>query len=240
MTPMNTAQDLINTYLEYQLRCLGNASRQKKALANPFVTISREAGAGGITIGQKLIEFLKKNDKAASGSWTVFDKNLVTKVLEEHNLPARFAELMPEGQVPGVEQFIEELYDLRPSEEALLHKTTQTIFHLAQLGNSVLVGRGSNIITQKLPYGFHVRLVAPRDKRIPHIQEYYRLTRERAVAFIKAEDTGRKKYLKKYFDKDIDDPLLYDLVINTDSVPYEDTALIIGEEILRIRAKISL
>lgn len=236
---MNTTQDIINTYLEYQLRCLENVSRQKKALTNPFVTISREAGAGGITIGEKLIQFLRKEDKAAAGSWTVFDKNLVTKVLEEHNLPARFAELMPEGQVPGVEQFIEELYDLRPSEEALLHKTSQTIFHLAQLGNSVLVGRGSNIITHKLPYGFHVRLVAPRDKRIPHIQEYYRLTRERAVAFIKAEDTGRKKYLKKYFDKDINDPLIYDLVINTDSVPYEDTALIIGEEVLRIRAKTS-
>jgi len=105
-------------------------------------------------------------------------------------------------------------------------------------GNSVLVGRASNVIARKLPYGFHVRLVASKDRRTAHIQEYYHFTRERAVEFIKTEDMGRKKYVKKYFDKDIDEPLLYDLVINTDSLSFENAALIIGEQVLRIRRQI--
>jgi len=239
MTPMNVTRSPINAYLDYQLASLKEAGRRKQSLANPFVTISREAGAGGITIGEKLIEFLRKNDRAAAQSWTVFDKNLVAKVIEDHNLPAKFAELMSESVTSDMEEFIEELYDLRPSEEALLHKTSQTIFHLAQLGNSVLVGRGSNVITQKLPHGFHIRLVAPRDKRISHIQNYYNFTRERAVEFIKKEDAGRKKYLKRFFDKDVDDPLLYNLVINTSTTSYDDVALIIGEEILRIRERMN-
>jgi cytidylate kinase len=235
---MAKSNDLIDAYLKYQLRALEAASRRKRCLTNPFVTIARQAGAGGITIGEKLTEFLRKNDKDSGSSWAIFDKNLIAKVLEEHNLPKRFAELMPEDTVPEVEEFIEELYNLRPSEEALLHKTTETISHLARLGNCVLVGRGANVITRQLPYGLHIRLIGSYEKRMPHIAEYYHFNRTRAIEFVKNEDEGRKKYLKKYFHKNVDDPLLYDLVINTDSVSYEHAALTIGEEVLRMRSQI--
>src|SRR5258706_10560366 len=108
---MNTLKNRIDAYLEYQLRALEVAGRNQKRLTNPFVTISRQMGAGGITIGEKLTEFLRKNDSAQAGasSWTVFDKNLVAKVLEEHNLSKRFAEFMPEDKIPGVEEFVEQL-----------------------------------------------------------------------------------------------------------------------------------
>jgi cytidylate kinase len=46
------------------------------------------------------------------------------------------------------------------------------------------------------------------------------------------EDRGRKRYLKRYFDTDLDDPMLYHLVINTDLVPYEEAARIIADAVL--------
>ncbi|MBP7976936.1 MAG: cytidylate kinase family protein, partial [Verrucomicrobia bacterium] len=60
-------------------------------------------------------------------------------------------------------------------------------------------------------------------------------TRPVARARILQEDRGRKRYLRKYFDADPDDPLLYHLIINTDDVPYEEAARIIGEAVLRRR-----
>ena len=50
---------------------------------------------------------------------------------------------------------------------------------------------------------------------------------------IHREDRGRNRYLKKYFDTDIEDPLLYHLIINTDLIPYEEAARIIADAVLK-------
>jgi cytidylate kinase len=53
-----------------------------------------------------------------------------------------------------------------------------------------------------------------------------------ALTLIRQEDRGRKRYLKKYFGKDIDDPLSYHLILNTDGVGYEEAARLIGDAAL--------
>ncbi|MBL8012226.1 MAG: cytidylate kinase family protein [Candidatus Omnitrophica bacterium] len=53
-----------------------------------------------------------------------------------------------------------------------------------------------------------------------------------ARQFIKKEDADRTEYLKKYFGKDIADPLLYDMVLNTDRIYYDDTAVLIGRLVI--------
>ena len=40
--------------------------------------------------------------------------------------------------------------------------------------------------------------------------------------------------MRKYFDADIDDPLLHDLVMNTDSLPYNMVARMIGDAVLQL------
>lgn len=201
----------------------------------PFVTISRQAGAGGITVGEKLMVYLRKHDKEAPCPWTLFDRNLIAQVLAEHNLPQQFAKFMPEDKTSEIQDMMEELYGLHPSQWALIHKTSDTILHLAQLGNVILVGRGANVITRKfLSCGFHARLIGSSEIRIRHLQDYYHLKRDEAADFLKKEDEGRKRYLKQNFDKDINDPLLYDIVINTDHISYDDAAQMIGDEVIRL------
>jgi cytidylate kinase len=114
-----------------------------------------------------------------------------------------------------------------------VRKTSDTILHLAELGNVILIGRGSNIITSKLDSVFHVRLVGSFPKRVAYIQELEHLALKTARNFVRAEDRGRRRYVKKYFNKDIDDPLLCHLVINTDLVSYEAAAVLIGEAMVR-------
>jgi cytidylate kinase len=63
--------------------------------------------------------------------------------------------------------------------------------------------------------------------------DFESLERKEAAARIREEDLGRERYLKKHFDKDINDPLLYHLMINTDAVLPEAAAQIIGELALR-------
>jgi DNA polymerase-1 len=51
---------------------------------------------------------------------------------------------------------------------------------------------------------------------------------EEAQEFIDREDQGRRRYLKKYFAADVEDPLLYHLVVNTSLVSYDAAAELIA------------
>jgi Cytidylate kinase-like family len=90
----------------------------------------------------------------------------------------------------------------------LVQHTTQTILRLAGLGRTILVGHGSNIITARLPEVFHVRLVAPLTTRIRHAAEYYHLSETEAAKLVREQDQARGRYVRRYFNAQIDDPTL--------------------------------
>ena len=195
------------------------------------VTISRQTGSGAHEVAEELAKYLQSRTPNEQPAWTVFDRNLVEKVLEEHHLPERMARFLAEDRISEMEDTMDELFGLRPASWAFVRKTAETILHLVELGKVIIIGRGAGIITRNLDYVFHVRLVGSLEKRLEHVQEFYKLGPKAALEFIEKEDRGRKRYLKKYLDRDIDDPLLYHTVINTDLVPYSKAARMIGDAV---------
>jgi hypothetical protein len=165
--------------------------------------------------------------------WAFFDKNLIEKVLEDNKLPDQIAEFMKEEKYKHVTSAVYELLGLKPSEWTLIHKTTDTILQLARMGNVVIVGRGASVITSKLKNTFHIRLVASIEKRVEHMMELLGLNEKGALSHIKKEDENRKKYIKSYFNADINDPLLYHLVLNTDLLTHEGAANLIAEAVVQ-------
>ena len=97
----------------------------------------------------------------------------------------------------------------------------------------ILIGRGATVVTARLPNVFHVRLVAPLEQRINHRQQILNLSLGQAMAQVSAEDKGRARYLRTYFGKNIDDPLLYHLVLNTGGLSFDESAQIIGDAVIR-------
>ncbi len=195
------------------------------------VTISRQAGAGAHVVAEELIAMLQGRVPAGAPPWTIFDRNLVERVLEDHDLPARLAKFMPEDRMSNVSDTLDELFGLHPSTWTLVRKTADTILHLAELGNVVIIGRGANIITKNLDSAFHVRLVGSETKRIEHLRDYKHLSLGAASLYLRDEDLGRRRYVKKYYAEDIDDPILYHLVINTDLLSYGEAARTIAEAV---------
>ena len=198
----------------------------------PAITISRMTGSGGRTVATKLAEDLQELSPADC-HWTVFDRNLLEKVLEDHHLQKRIADFMPENHRSMIADIVEESWGLHPSSWTLVEQTAETVLHLAHLGYVILVGRGANIITSKLNNVLHVRLVGSMEKRIDRIQQVADLDRPGAREFIKHEDKARRRYLRDHFSKDIDDASLYHLVINTDRIRYEDAARLLCNEVVR-------
>ena len=197
------------------------------------ITISRESGAGADKVSHYLLGFLEKRHIANTPNWNVFDKNLIDKVLEDNNLPQRLSEILQEKKVSVVSSMMNEWLSGEPSTWNLIHKTTQTILQIGKNGNAIIIGRGGNIVTRKLPNAFHIRLVAPLEHRINHIKELYKFNANEAAEFIKKEDFSRKRYLMSTFGKNIEDTLYYDLIINTSSFGYSGSAEIIGGAVIK-------
>ncbi len=199
----------------------------------PCITISRETGAGADVVSILLAEYLEKFN-ISSVKWTIFYKNLIEKVLNDHNLPATIKDLMQEQKYSHINNLFQELIT-GTGHYSLEHKTVQTILQLAGMGNVIIVGRGSSIITAKLEKSFHVRLVAPFEKRVKHVQEVYGIKdKNEAAEFTRTEDEARKKYIKTQFHKDISDDQLYHLVINTGYISYDKAAVLIGDTVLKM------
>jgi cytidylate kinase len=199
----------------------------------PCITISRQTGAGSKPVCEKLIEIMDEYSEFEGVKWAFFDRNLIEKVLEDHNLPKQISEFMHEGKYKHLNSVVYEMLGLKPSEWTLVHKTTDTILQLARMGNVVIVGRGAHIITAKLKNTFHVRLIASLEKRIEHIKDLMNMNEKEVLTYIKKEDENRKKYLKSYFHVDIDDPLLYHMTVNTDLLTHSGTAYLIAEAVVQ-------
>lgn len=81
----------------------------------PAITISRQTGARGRSIGSKLQAALRAREPKAKIPWTLFDDDLVKKVLEDHQLPADLEKFMPDNAVSGIESSINEILGRHPS-----------------------------------------------------------------------------------------------------------------------------
>jgi len=223
-------------YFDCHVESSKGKTRGKKAVVfEPFVTLSRQAGADGILFGDKLAKYLNDKDEEAKSHWTLFDKNLMKKVADEHNLPADIAKYMPEKKINELQDILEKFFGLRPRSQSVIYKISSTILHLAHLGNVILVGRGAYIITKGLNKGLHIRLIASKENRIKYIQEYYDVSRNNALKMMEKEDRRRKEYIKNAYNKNVEDPSLYSIVFNMDLISYEDAASIIGEQVIRMR-----
>ena len=194
----------------------------------PVITISREAGAGAVTIGQRVAELLNQHLAPHEPAWTVFDKNIVHRVVEDHALPQAIEEFMPEDIRTGITGAVEEMLGLHPSAWKLAEQTTETILRLATLGNAILIGRGSSIIAAKIRPALHIRLVAPFEERVGRLCEFHNLTPSEAATYAKKADQGRKRYVKRYFNADITDPLNYTFTLNTGCFDHETIARLIA------------
>lgn len=220
-------QDRIGGYL------LSHHTRQgvQGLKAGWSVTISRETGAGGSSVAQRLADYLERRSPD-HGSWAVFDHDLVQKALEQHRLPKDFERFMPEDATRLLRDTVEDLLGLHPASSELVRRVSETMLNLARNGNVILVGRGGNIITSRLPNVVHVRLIGSLATRLKNVQRHYNFSTVAAEEFVTKMDRARKRYLRQNFGSQIDAPSSYDLTINTGSVSFEEAAMLIGEAVL--------
>jgi cytidylate kinase len=214
----------------------GGKRRDRVRKIAPAVTISHETGSRAVTIGKVLAGVLDEVAPSADCHWTVFSKNLVEKVLEDHHLPNRLKAYMPEDRVGEFAASIEEILGLHPSTWTLFHHTVDTVLKLVSLGQVILVGRGTNLVAASMPGVLHVRLVGSVHARVAFVADNQGVSEAEARKRVRKADAATRRYVRQHFGVNNTDPLLYDLVIKTDRMRDEAVAGIIADALVeRVR-----
>jgi cytidylate kinase len=230
-----TALDRCRAYVVTELRRRPRAwKRSGPPSAGPAVTISYEAGAGAHQLAPRLGAVLQKAEPGAAQRWTIFDRQLIDEVLAEHHLPKELGRLMPEDRRSYIQDLLDDQMGTRPPSWVLVPKITETVLHLANAGRVILVGRGANIITQRMPNVFHVRLIGSLPRRIERAREMGGLSQEAAARFVHDEDRAHSRYARAHFHALPSDDHLYHLIVNTDDIPVPDAARLIADAALRL------
>jgi len=172
-----------------------------------YITISREAGAGGGQIAELVGRTL---------GWEVLDKSLLDHVASRYHLSRKMLELVDETQAGWVYDIFGTGVDRKiiPHEKyfVCLSRVVQTA---ARRGNVVLVGRGAQFLLPR-EQGLAVRIVASQRYRTEQLMQRHGLDAAKARQLMDELDRGRHEFAERFFRRDITDPHLYDLVINVE------------------------
>jgi CMP/dCMP kinase len=184
------------------------------------ITISRQYGSEGDEIAANLCQIL---------GYQSFDKQLMRKVAGEAGLTEGEVVDFTEDQ-HRVRGFLDRLLgsppllmtqshtwsEVKVIDEAESIPLVQTIIRAAyKHDNIVIVGRGGQAVLRSEPGVLHVRIEAPLETRIQRVQLREGLTYELAHDVVAQRDRAAADYLKRFYNVDWADSLLYHLIINT-------------------------
>jgi len=184
---------------------LHDAESRLRPQALKFVTISREAGAGGAEIGRGLGEQV---------GWEVFDKNLLDRIADRFHLSRTMLDLVDETHTSWVYDVLGTWMDQKlVPHEKYVACLTRVVVAAARRGAAVFIGRGAQFLLPRQEL-LAIRVVAPPKYRIQQIMEKRGLSMGDARRCMLEIDNDRREFVARFFHHDSTDPLQYDLVIN--------------------------
>ena len=204
-------------------------------MKGPFViTISREVGSGGRTIGRKLAEKLgvRFSDKELIGALQS-KLNLSSDRIEElkgkkkrwlDDFIQMVAPVPTSGLlVDGDSDYIAE-YNSSLSTNDVFEAEKEILNGIADEGSCVIAGRSGFFVLKDRPNKVDILITASRENRIARIMSKQGLSREKAQEVIESVDKARDNYVLRHTGKSRYDARNYHMVLNMDYLT-EDKAV---------------
>lgn len=199
----------------------GDRGSEPTAAAHPgemTVAISREAGAGGVTIARTVAEKL---------GWQLFDQDMLTFLANDEPARHELYATIPESALAWADlQLPSRLKQSQGSPDAELIEAVKLTLALGARGGVVLVGRGAGCM---LPNDttLHVRIVSPMEVRVGYMAQRLRLSQSEAAAEVESRDRKRAELFERLTGSVADNANNYDLTLNSARLGYEVAAELI-------------
>ena len=190
----------------------------------PVITISRQFGAGGRTLGGKLSQKL---------GYPLYDNEIIQLVAKKAKVSQKWAEAVEKGEGGQLQQFVSGLVPKRlidrilldmkgyMDEEIFVDLLNKIIVNIADQGNCVILGRGGQYVLQSYKGACHVLLIAELKDRIKFMEDNYDLLPTQARIAVENEDKRRVSLYRKFGREDYDQPDLYHIVVNMSKISME-------------------
>ena len=199
------------------------------------ITINRELGSGGRTIGKLL---------AGRLGVPFYDKALIQSLEEKYGLSReqierlkgqkhnwwadfkRSLKVMPNYVAPQLVPDQSAMPDFLITND-IFKAETEILKGLADDGSCVITGRSGFYVLREHPNHLSIFIQASKQHRIERVMKKKHISSEEAVKIINEVDEGRENYVRKYTGSTRYDTRNYDLVISADHHSEEDVVDII-------------
>ena len=181
------------------------------------LTISRQFGAGGITLGKMIADRL---------GYTFADTEIIQEIAKEANVSPQWVESFEKEAGSKLSRVISSMVSQKwidrvlkdergyLDEQIYLDYLVLIIAKMADENDVVIIGRGSQYILNDHPDAFHILLVNEFENRVKFLVDRFNFSKKKATQVINNEDKRRLNLYSKIHKKDYDHPGLYHLVLN--------------------------
>ena len=194
------------------------------------ITINREVGSGGRTVGRKLAERLGVK---------YFDKALIESLTDKYGLSVeRIEEIKAQKKswwndfntyyqtlVGSTSQPMQA--EVKLDTKSMYETEKRILQELAAKESCVVAGRSGFMVFRKWPNHLNIFIQASMEHRVQRIMQRQNVTEQKARDIIAKLDADRETYIKKYEDTSRYDTRNYQLVISMDSLSEDDAVEVI-------------
>ncbi|MGQ9523462.1 MAG: cytidylate kinase-like family protein [Armatimonadota bacterium] len=187
---------------------------------HPFITVSREAGSWGSQAAALVAQDL---------GWQCFDREIVDYVAKDVQVEERVVASLDENVRGYIEAWVASFVDGKHVETAdYLRHLARVLRALVYHEPAVIVGRGAHIVLSNVRERcLAVRVMAPLKVRVARLAEDQGVPEGTALERIRRADRSRARFLQEVLGRSVDDPMQFDLIINTERLSIRQTADVI-------------
>jgi cytidylate kinase len=171
-----------------------------------IVAVSDTVGSLGVDIGRMV---------AAALGYEFADREIIAKAAERFGGGLMELTHAAEEKPTLLDRFSE-------AQRRYLAYLEAILLELAARDNVVLVGRATTVVFRDVPHTLRVRVNAPEGVRAQRVEQQQGLTQEAALDYVRQTDRERGARVRFFYHVDWNDPLLYDLVLNTERLSVDE------------------
>jgi cytidylate kinase len=210
---------------------------QKREVDMAVITISRQFGAGGRTLGKKIARQL---------GYRFLDDRIIQALAEKAGVSTDFIKSIERTSGSALSKLLSGIVSRSymerilgsergyVNEEIYVELLQEVMTTFAKEGDVVLLGRGGQYILQDFEDSFHILLVSDLPHQVRFMQQFYDLSDTKAAKAVKQGAARRSNLYKKLHHRNYNDPHMYHLVLNTAKLSLDNTVQTVVEAVQQI------
>lgn len=182
------------------------------------ITISRQFGAGAMALGKMLAE---------KYGYALASREIVQQIAEKAKVSTDFVLSVEKEAGTRLSRFMTRIISSRGmvskilrddsgyiDEKLYLDYLVLTVVQIADEGNAIIMGRGSQYILRNHPDTIHILLIDDIENRVKRVERREKVSSDQAARIVHHEDKRRLNLYHRLGKQDYDSPSLYHMVLN--------------------------